>query len=306
MGKAEAQKGEVWIGGDQKPVTEQPIYGTISAIRPSTGKIVWQKRTGTLWSGALVTAGGLLFVGETDGWLRAYDARTGRRVWEFFCGAGVSAPAISFELDGEQLIAVVAAGSRYSELAGSALLAFGLGSGGARASALAAADTSPPSPNVAARQAESPTAWPPARAERVGPYLASVPAERTAWISVDADGSGSGRMSLDGVVHGARTFVVPLGWNVEIRFRNQDAAPHSARVIAEPRTLPLNLAAASFAGAETARAESGLATGRADVFRFRADRAGEFLIACAVPGHAAGGMYLRLVVQADAVGPSYR
>jgi len=34
--------------------------------------------------------------------------------------------------------------------------------------------------------------------------------------------------------------------------------------------------------------------------RFKADKAGKFLIACAVPGHAAAGMYLRLVVQPGA------
>jgi alcohol dehydrogenase (cytochrome c) len=96
----EAQKGEVWTGGRLAPVAAESTYGTISAIHPSTGKIAWQRRTGWLWSGALATAGGLVFVGENDGWFRAYDARTGRPLWEFFCGAGVNAPPVSFEMDG--------------------------------------------------------------------------------------------------------------------------------------------------------------------------------------------------------------
>jgi hypothetical protein len=300
---AEARKGEIWIGGDQQPVAEQPVYGTITAIRPGTGKIVWQRKTGRLWSGALVTAGGLLFVGETDGWLRAYDARTGRLAWEFFCGAGVNAPAICFELDGEQFIAVVAAGSRYSDSRGSALLVFGAPDERASAGRSAARDERPRSPNASASKAEGPVVWPPASATHAGPYLGYSSAERIAWISVDAD---SRAMTFNGAANGAQTFVVPLGWKVEIRVRNRDAAPHSARVVSALSTLPLDLPSATFGGAETANPAIGLAPGQTGTFQFLAARAGSFLIACAVPGHAAGGMYLRLVVKADAGSPSYQ
>ena len=293
----EARKGEIWTGGRLDPVAAESTYGTISAIRPSTGKIAWQRRTGWLWSGALATAGGLLFVGENDGWFRAYDAHTGRTVWEFFCGAGVNAPPVSFELDGEQFIAVVAAGSRYSEARGSALLVFGLGGG--RAAPPVMAVERPAAPSSPADHAE---AWPPDSATRVTSRLAYSSAQRVAWIGVDAD---SRAMSFNAAAHGGETFVVPLGWTVEVRLRNGDAAPHSARVIAARDTIPLTISRAVFAGAESSNAEAGLAYGRRQVFRFTADRAGEFLIACAVPGHAAGGMYVRLVVQADAIKPRW-
>ena len=292
----EAQKGELWIGGRLEPVAAESTYGTISAIRPSTGKIAWQRRTGWLWSGALVTAGGLLFVGENDGSFRAYDARTGRPLWEFFCGAGVNAPPVSFELDGEQFIAVVAAGSRYSETRGSALLVFGLGGG--RATPVVAAERPTPSTTV-----DRTEAWPPDSATRVGSRLAYSSAQRVAWIGVDAD---SRAMSFNGAANGGETFVVPLGWTVEIRLRNGDAAPHSARVVSPPEPIPLTIPGVVFAGAESANAEAGLASGRSQVFRFSASRAGNYLIACAVPGHAAAGMYVRLVVQADAPSPSWR
>ena len=112
-------------------------------------------------------------------------------------------------------------------------------------------------------------------------------------------------MSFNGVAHGGETFVVPLGWTVEIRLRNSDAAPHSARVVSAVDTLPLTLPAASFAGAESANAEAGLSYSRREIFRFKANRAGNYLIACAVPGHASAGMYLRLVVQPDVSRPSW-
>ena len=291
---AEAQKGELWIGGKQTPVAAESTYGTISAIRPSTGKIAWQRRTGWLWSGALATAGGLLFVGETDGWLRAYDARTGRTVWEFFCGAGVNAPPVSFELDGEQFIAVLAAGSRYSQARGSALLVFGLGAGRAAPPATARTASPPTLPELAGP-------WPPDSAERVTPHLAYSAAAHVAWVSVDADARA---MRFNGVAPGGETFIVPLGWTVEIRLRNSDAAPHSVRVVSAVDTLPLTLPTASFPGAESTNAEAGLSYSRREVFRFTANRAGNYLIACAVPGHASAGMYLRLVVRPDVSRPS--
>jgi len=238
----------------------------------------------------------LLFVGENDGWFRAYDARTGRPLWEFFCGAGVNAPSVSFELDGEQFIAVVAAGSRYSDSRGSALLIFGLG--GDRAAPVTAAARAAPSAST--DRAEP---WPPDSATRVSPRLAYSAAQRVAFIGVDAD---SRAMSFDGAAQGGETFVVPLGWTVEIRLRNGDAAPHSARVVASRDTIPLTIPGAVFAGAESPNAEAGVGSGRSQVFRFSASRAGSYLIACAVPGHAAAGMYVRLVVQADASTPSWR
>jgi FtsP/CotA-like multicopper oxidase with cupredoxin domain len=112
-------------------------------------------------------------------------------------------------------------------------------------------------------------------------------------------------MSFNAAARGGETYVVPLGWTVEIRLRNRDAAPHSVRVIPALDTLTPTMPAASFHGAESVNAESGLAYGRSEVLRFKADRAGKFLIACAVPGHAAAGMYLRLVVQPGASAASW-
>ena len=291
---AEPKKGEYWIGGDMKPVEAETTYGNISAIRPSTGKIIWQRKTSWLWSGALATAGGLVFVGDNDGWLRAYDARTGRTLWEFFCGAGVNAPPISFEQDGEQFIAVVAAGSRYSALHGSALLVFGVGAGRAAEPA--------PATVVTQSSGARDEPWPSDSATRVGPHLAYSTAQRTAWIGVDADPRA---MSFNAAARGGETYVVPLGWTVEIRLRNRDATPHSARVIPATDTLGPTMPAASFQGAASANAESGLAYGRSEVLRFTADRAGKFLIACAVPWHAAAGMFLRLEVQPGASAASW-
>jgi quinohemoprotein ethanol dehydrogenase len=57
----------------------------------------------------LTTAGGLLFAGGSDGFFSAYDAKTGAKLWTIDLKTGMSAPAISYSVDGEQYIAIAAA-----------------------------------------------------------------------------------------------------------------------------------------------------------------------------------------------------
>ena len=45
---------------------------------------------------ALVTAGDIVFNGEANGWYKAYDARTGKELWKYYCGAGVNSPGVSY------------------------------------------------------------------------------------------------------------------------------------------------------------------------------------------------------------------
>jgi len=109
----------------------QPRSGTLTAMNPATNTIVWQKRTpfpiGT-GSGLLSTAGGLLFHGESDGNLAAYDIANGNVVWTFQTGAGADAPVSTFQVDGEQYVAILAGGNQFQLSArGDNLWAFKLG-----------------------------------------------------------------------------------------------------------------------------------------------------------------------------------
>lgn len=58
--------------------------------------------------GVLATAGGLIFVGDAEGYLIALDARTGKAVWRFQTGGTIIAPPVSYALNGRQYIAVAA------------------------------------------------------------------------------------------------------------------------------------------------------------------------------------------------------
>ena len=104
--------GKLWMGGTWKAIPGEEMSGNVTAVDYNTGKIKWQVKTSLpMVGGALATAGGLLFAGESDGWFKAYNAATGELLWAFFAGAGVNAPPVSYAVDGRQYIAVAAGGN---------------------------------------------------------------------------------------------------------------------------------------------------------------------------------------------------
>lgn len=129
-GEETAEKGRIYRLGGEALVPKQATWTVLSAVDVATGRIAWSHRSDSTAAptlgGALATAGGLVFMGEEAGWFRAFDARTGTVLWEFHAGAVVNAPPVSYELDGEQFIAVAAGGDFYNGGYGDALLIFGL------------------------------------------------------------------------------------------------------------------------------------------------------------------------------------
>jgi alcohol dehydrogenase (cytochrome c) len=86
--------------------------GAILAVDPTTGDTKWRfDLVSTPSSGMLATAGGLVFTGDAQGYLIALDARTGKVLWKFQTGGSVSAPPITYALNGKQYIAVASGGS---------------------------------------------------------------------------------------------------------------------------------------------------------------------------------------------------
>jgi len=105
------QGADLFTGGNTTfaPV---PRSGIIAALDVTTNKVAWRFRwTDQCYSGVLATGGSLLFVGRADGRLTALDSTTGQQLWEFQTGAGMHAPATTFEYKGKQYVLAYSAGS---------------------------------------------------------------------------------------------------------------------------------------------------------------------------------------------------
>ena len=101
-----------WAGGKGAANHGVARLGTFNAVDLTTNRLVWQQQwPSDCMSGTLATAGGLVFVGRTDGRFTALDSATGHRLWQFQTDAGVAAPASTFEYDGRQYVAVLSAGT---------------------------------------------------------------------------------------------------------------------------------------------------------------------------------------------------
>ncbi|WP_036307945.1 PQQ-binding-like beta-propeller repeat protein [Methylophilus sp. 5] len=92
--------------------TDDARWGLLSAIDLQSGRIAWQHKTSQpLVGGVLATAGGLLFCGEGNGTLAAYHSQTGKPLWQYRSEYGVNAPPITYQINGEQYIAVASGGN---------------------------------------------------------------------------------------------------------------------------------------------------------------------------------------------------
>jgi len=104
--------GKLWLGGAFKTIPSEEQWGQLVAVNLDTGKVAWKHKTPQpLIGGVLATAGGVVFNGEANGWFKAYDAKTGKELWKFNCGAGVNAPAVAYMVGGKQYVAVAAGGN---------------------------------------------------------------------------------------------------------------------------------------------------------------------------------------------------
>ena len=98
--------GSLRYEGGKKPNS----IGELQAWDLNTGKMAWvHKFDRAIWAPLLTTGGNLLFTGGTnDRIFRAFDATTGKVLWEYNMPSGVTAVPSSYEVAGVQYIAVQA------------------------------------------------------------------------------------------------------------------------------------------------------------------------------------------------------
>ena len=104
---------------DDMPLTIDA--SALMAWDPVKQKKVWEVKQPGVWNpGTLTTAGNLVFQGRADGMLAAYRADNGGKLWEFPTGVGLSAPPITYTVDGKQYVSILTGwGGAGASMAGS-------------------------------------------------------------------------------------------------------------------------------------------------------------------------------------------
>jgi quinoprotein glucose dehydrogenase len=119
----------------------RPPWGTLNAINLNTGALEWKTPLGEYpelaargivtgtenYGGAVVTAGGLLFIAATrDGKLRAFNKRTGKVLWEAVLPApGFATPAV-YSTGGREYVVVACGGGKLGTASGDSYVAYAL------------------------------------------------------------------------------------------------------------------------------------------------------------------------------------
>ena len=104
----------MWMQNGPFVFTGVASRGIFAAFDLKTNRLAWEQAwPQACMSGSMVTGGGLVFVGRSDGRLTALDKASGQKLWEFGTDAGVNAPPSTFESDGQQYVAVVSAGTLF-------------------------------------------------------------------------------------------------------------------------------------------------------------------------------------------------
>ncbi len=82
--------------------------GALRAWNPVTQKLAWEVPLPGIWNpGTLATRGNLVFQGGADGRFVAYDATNGKPLWRVELGSGISAPPITYSVDGVQYVSLL-------------------------------------------------------------------------------------------------------------------------------------------------------------------------------------------------------
>jgi PQQ-dependent dehydrogenase (methanol/ethanol family) len=102
--------GQPYVGAtlSMYPPPGETNMGNFIAWDARTGKIVWSvKEQFSVWSGALSTAGGIVFYGTLEGYLKAVDAKTGKELYKFKTPSGIIGNVTTYEHNGKQYVAVL-------------------------------------------------------------------------------------------------------------------------------------------------------------------------------------------------------
>ena len=104
--------GQPYVGAtlSMYPAPGGDHLGNFIAWDADKGKIVWSNpEKFSVWSGALSTAGDVVFYGTLEGYLKAVDAKTGKELYRFKTPSGIIGNINTYMHDGKQYVAVLSA-----------------------------------------------------------------------------------------------------------------------------------------------------------------------------------------------------
>ena len=129
----ENHNGEKEFGGDRVVPEEEEKTGTFTAVGTNTGKVIWKKDMPTpMDGGATATAGGLVFTGDQQGILYAFDAKTGKDLWQGDLKLAFGTAPVVYSIEGQEYVlatiggAALTASEELGEI-GARVVAFKLG-----------------------------------------------------------------------------------------------------------------------------------------------------------------------------------
>jgi len=102
--------GQPYVGAtlSMYPPKGESNLGNFIAWDAGTGKIVWSdSEPFSVWSGALATAGGVVFYGTLEGYLKAVDMQSGKELYRFKTPSGIIGNVMTYMHDGKQYVAVL-------------------------------------------------------------------------------------------------------------------------------------------------------------------------------------------------------
>ena len=102
--------GQPYVGAtlSMYPPKGETNLGNFIAWDAGQGKIVWSiPETFSVWSGALATAGDVVFYGTLDGWLKGVDIKTGKELYKYKTPSGIIGNVTTYTHKGKQYIAVL-------------------------------------------------------------------------------------------------------------------------------------------------------------------------------------------------------
>jgi alcohol dehydrogenase (cytochrome c) len=96
---------------------EEPAKKILVAYDVQSGTMAWKRPqvgAGHSSAGTMTTAGGLVFFGDDAQSFEAVEARSGKALWHFNTGQGISASPMTYAVDGRQFVAIAAGSDIFS------------------------------------------------------------------------------------------------------------------------------------------------------------------------------------------------